>query len=187
MSGFRDGKVPLSPIWNIVVDEILDERKRQCYKLLRYIYGIWYPSMVIFCTGRCLLSFCLYYHSFVLVTVDCDFQCNKPFCQIWPHESRNIKPLDIFLYHFPKSKIHSNIPKTTQVFIEDIGCWINEIQPHLWKKVMENLNKSGKLFHTSTYTVYFMNQNLCFSSKLLLARILGNPQRTWPNITQVFT
>lgn len=60
--------------------------------------------------------------------------------QNWPPRSCDLTPLDFFLWGFLKSKVYAIKPTTTLALKEEIERCINEIQPHLCKKVIENFD-----------------------------------------------
>jgi hypothetical protein len=60
-----------------------------------------------------------------------------------------LTPLDFFLWGYLKSKVYANKPTTTHALKQEIRPCIGEIQPHLCKMVIENVDKRLRMFQQS--------------------------------------
>ena len=56
----------------------------------------------------------------------------------WPPRSCDLTPLDFFLWGYLKSQIYTNKPQTIDAFKVNITNAIQQIQPDLCEKVIEN-------------------------------------------------
>ena len=56
----------------------------------------------------------------------------------WPPRSRDLTPLDFFLWGYLKDKVYINKPQTIEDLKEEIRRNIAEICPQLCQRVMEN-------------------------------------------------
>lgn len=56
----------------------------------------------------------------------------------WPARSCDLTPCDFFLWGFVKSKVYENNPQTIPELKENIQAVINNIQPDVCERVMEN-------------------------------------------------
>ena len=56
----------------------------------------------------------------------------------WPPRSCDLTPLDFFLWGYLKSQVYTNKPQTIDAFKVNITNVIQQIQPDLCEKVIEN-------------------------------------------------
>jgi len=56
----------------------------------------------------------------------------------WPQRSCNLTPLDFFLWGYLKSQVYTNKPQTIDALKVNITNAIQQIQPDLCEKVIEN-------------------------------------------------
>ena len=67
----------------------------------------------------------------------------------WPARSCDLTPLDFFLWGYLKDKVYVNKPRTIQELKDEIIRHINDIEPQLCLRVIENVDHPIEVCHRS--------------------------------------
>lgn len=67
----------------------------------------------------------------------------------WPPRSCDLTPLDFFLWGYLKEKVYVNKPRTIQELKDEIIRHINDIEPQLCLRVIENMDHRIEVCHRS--------------------------------------
>ena len=59
----------------------------------------------------------------------------------WPPRSYDLTPLDYFLWSYVKDQVYTDISQSIEDLKTNIRCVIGEIEPQLWKNVIENIEE----------------------------------------------
>ena len=80
----------------------------------------------------------------------------------WPPRSCDFTPLDFFLWGYLKEKVYVNNPRTIQELMDEIIRYINDIEPQLCLRVIENMDHRVEVFHRHAEAVASIWPIFCF-------------------------